>query len=440
MASLGQLPTEILQMIATQIYSQNDLLHLIYSSRKMCNLLLPILYSQVRLCDCHFDIQTVVPFLITILRYPELAKAVQHLDLNDWRYSPWDPRIQPRFDYEDHHKRLLKKADLGVRYSCEEEQLLFQGLEMGDSDAWLAVLIPQLTSLKSLRIAWPYEENKVNTMFAKAAEDGGRLFPHLQEVKAGHCDIEGYLDTDYLDPFFKFPAMRRVVGVMVAEDEEDNAPEPPSQRYSGVEKIELVMSNTVYGFPVWIQSCMALRSFHLDIGGPSISDVSIQSDPLRESLSYHKTTLETLWIRTDEEADRDEDEGWIGSFADFSALRMLQIPFKMLIDFDPETGTNQELRELLPPTLTFLYLCQCDPDLVVLAIEQIEALLDSRCLPKLVSLGLECSRPKKSIRPRMDLLTSRCKEMGIAFVNLPPSQRETWYYLGRNWPSHGYYS
>ncbi|KAJ5293722.1 hypothetical protein PENANT_c002G02870 [Penicillium antarcticum] len=435
MYTLGQLPPEIICLIGEQLNSQSDRLHLIFSSRHMYNMLLPTLYSQVRLCDGHHDIETLAPFLNTILRSPALAKEVQHLNVQDWGYSPWEKDLQARFDYNEYDSNLIENADCGIPYSAEEREFQLQGLRKGDSDAWLALLIPHLNNLQSLDIAWPYEENKVNLMFSKAAEDKGCLFPHLQEVYGAHCDTEGGVDSYYMNPFFNFPAMRKVSGNMIVEFEKEEIPGTPVKRCSGIEEIDLALSNNEYGFRFWIQSCIALRSFRLDVGGPIVSSISIQSGYLQESLSYHKTTLERFWLRTDEESDRDEDGGWIGSFAEFSALKMLHVPFAMLID-NLEAETHWELEALLPPSLESLYLCQCDSDLVILAIDQIETLLGLRCLPKLTSLGLECYMPKESIRHRLSLLSKTCEEAGVTFVNLPPAQLETWDYLETVWPRH----
>jgi hypothetical protein len=379
----------------------------------------------------------VIPLVSTILRNPTLAKAVHYLDLDSWDDQSWkeDPDILFEYDkYDGYDANLIENADCHIPSSAEEREYRIQALRDGYSDAWLAILIPQLTNLRGIKITWPYEARRVRTMFSKAAEDGGRLFPHLKEVFAEHCDTENSAEASWMDPFFKFPAMRKLSGRMIADRDHDHVPGTRILPCSGIEEIDLDMSNTEYGFSVWIQSCIALKSFRLEIGGPIVSEWSIHSHRLRESLSYHKTTLEKFWLRTDEESDPDLDEGWIGSFADFCVLKMLHIPFAMLVDFNEESATNRDLVSLLPPSLESLYLCQCDSGVTKLAIDEVEALLESRCLPNLTSLGLECQKPLEAARCRLSLISTRCEEAGITFVNLPQGQQETWDYLATVWP------
>jgi hypothetical protein len=435
MAAFNQLPTEILCLIVEQLDLQSDRLHLISSSRKMYNTLLPTLYSRVRLYYGDHNIESLAPFVNTILRNPTLAKTVQHLDLTAWAFDPWDTDPEAHFEYKDYDTNLIEKTDCGLRYSAEEREFQIQDLRKGWTDAWLALLLPQLSNLKRIALNWPYEENKVDKMFSRAAEDHGRLFPFLEEAFAGHCDTEGCVDASRMEPFFKFPAMRILCGSMIADCYDETVPRTQIQPCSGIEHIDLSMTNTVHGLHVWIQSCIALKSFRLDIGGATVSESELQSHRLRESLSYHKATLEKLWFRTDEESDPDMDEGWIGSFADFLAMKVLIISFAKLVDFQKaESTTTRDLVPLLPPSLETLYLCDCDYEVTNLALEQVEALLDSPRLPKLTLLGLECSRSLEAVRNRLDLIAARCEEKGITFVNFPPCQPETWDYLETIWP------
>jgi hypothetical protein len=399
----------------------------------MYDTLLPVLYSRVRIYDDP-DIRNLVTFVHTILRNPTLAKVVHYLDLDSWDGS-WkeDPDIHNPFEYDGYDANLIENADY-IFCLAEERWYWIQALRGGLADVWLIILIPKLTNLRGIKITWPYGEGRVLTMFSRAAEYGAPLFPHLEEVFAEHCDTKNSVEASWMVPFFKFPAMRKLSGRMITDHDHDHVPGTRIQPCSGIEEIDLDMSNTEYGFCVWIQSCIALKSFRLEIGGPTVSECSIQSHRLRDSLSYHKTTLEKFWLRTDKESNRDLDEGWIGSFADFSALKMLHIPFAMLADFDEESATNRDMVPLLPPFLESLYLCQCDYGLINLAIDQVEALLGSRCLPNLTSLGLECSRAPEAARCRLSLISKRCEEAGITFVNLPPEQRETRDYLATVWP------
>lgn len=434
MVMLLDLPEEALCLIAEELPFQGDRCSLIRSCRRLYTVLLPALYSRVILGNCtHHTIGQASRLVNAIARRPQLANAVRSIRLGYWDTEDANEEVDVDYEYD---RELLDGFVAGTCWSKQPHEQL----RLGNTDAWLALLLPQLKGLRRISICYPDMSEYVTGMFVKAAREDTTAFSRLVEAFGEWYDTENSIHASLMDPFFKFPAMRRVGGHAIV----DNAREEEETRiipFSDVTDIDLDMTNTECGFRVWIESCKALKTFRLNIGGGMISDgPEIVSAPLQESISLHKTTLEGFWLCGESYEPPEDDEGWMGSFADFSMLKYLHISISMLAKLDEDFEPTQELMAILPPSLETLYLCHCHNELLGWAVDQIDRLIESNCLPRLTSLGLEGYGPSEvqqsslETMRKLEELHKKCADAGVFFATSIGSHRVVPSHFVSLWP------
>lgn len=142
------LPNELICLIAEELPRQHDRYNLVLSCRRMHTALLPTLYSRVCLCDRdprHLAGQ-LSRFFNTIAQNPALANAVRYLSLNNW--DPYNAgfEVDCEFDYDE---ELIDGLVAGTIWSDQPKEQL----QLGNVDAWLALLISQMKCLRKIEIA-----------------------------------------------------------------------------------------------------------------------------------------------------------------------------------------------------------------------------------------------------------------------------------------------
>ncbi|KAK4861700.1 hypothetical protein LT330_003735 [Penicillium expansum] len=434
MIRLLNLPEETLCLIAESLDHQRDRHSLVLSCRRLYTVLLPTLYSQVILGDVNnHTVGQVSQFFNAIARRPELASAVRALRLESWDTEDDNGDIDCEFEYDG---ELIRRLVAGTCWSNQPNDQL----RRGNTDAWLALLIPQLKGLRQISICYPYGTEYVEKMFLKAAKENVTTFPRLTEAFAEWYDTENSIPASCMEPFFKFPAMRRIGGSYIVDSDREGG-EPRITPFSGVTDIDLDMTNTECGFGVWIESCKALKTFRLNVGGEMISEgPDLVSAPLRESISLHKSSLEAFWLCGESYEPPEDDDGWMGSFADFNTMKYLHISLSMLAKLNDDFEPTQEIVALLPPSLETLYLCHCHNELLEWAVDQIGRLLDSNCLPRLTSLGLEGYGPSEvhqsslETMRKLEELHKRCADAGVFFATSIGSHRVIPSHFVSLWP------
>ncbi|KAJ5950294.1 uncharacterized protein N7479_008707 [Penicillium vulpinum] len=421
--TLLDLPEETLCLIAEELDNQYDRYSLVQSCHRLYTVLLPTLYSRVILGDVSdHTIGQVSQFFNTIARRPELASAVRSLRVESWDTEDDIENINCEFEYDP---QLIDGLVAGTCWSKQPNDQL----RRGNTDAWLALLIPQLKGLRQISICYPYGSEYVEKMFEKAAKDDPAAFTRLADAFAEWYDTENSIHASCMEPFFKFPSVRRIGGSSILDsDRQEGAPRITP--FSGVTDIDLDMTNTECGFGVWMESCKALKTFRLNIGGGMISDgPDLVTGPLRESISLHKSSLEAFWLCGESYQYLEDDDGWLGSFADFNVMKYLHISISMLAKLDDDLEPTRNLVELLPPSLETLFLCHCPHELLEWAVDQIELLLNSNSLPRLTSLGLEGWGPTEveesslETMRKLEALNRRCAEAGLFFATSIGSHR-----------------
>ncbi|KAJ6132686.1 hypothetical protein N7471_007901 [Penicillium samsonianum] len=426
---LNDLPPEILHLIARDLGSK-ALYHLVSSSRRLHTVFQRSLYTDVTLYESESKDQTVNIFLYAVIRIPRLASYVRSLKVKSWDTDNANNERYPQkigFDGNLVYKIVGERTG----YSEQERSKWLEDLERDNSDAWLALLIPQLKQLRKLSLIWPCGSYYVLDMLEKVAIEEEPVFPHLKEAYAAWWDSEGGFQSHYMHAFFNFPSMRKVGCYMLKEYErhdddeyefESDDSELPkretlSQQCSNITDIDLQDSNAGEGMREWIQACKALKSFRVVHGAGVVSGDHFQPRKIYESLSLQKSTLESIWVEAHDGVYIDTDDEWMGSFVGFTALKLICASLPNLVGFDDGNLPVRKLRGVLPSSLETLYVSVDREESFNRAIDQLVELAASKSFPKLAAIHLEyyhLREPKNATR--LEWLEQRCQEAGVLCV------------------------
>jgi hypothetical protein len=435
----NDLPPEILHLIARNL-SSSSLYHLMSSSRRLHAVFQRSLYTDVTLREGDSKDQIANIFLYAVTRTPWLASCVRSL-----RVMEWDPENantetytqKVGFDGTLVHELVSERRG----YSDEERLEWLKDLECDNNDAWLALLIPQLKELQKLSLVWPDGSHHVVDMLQRAALEEEPIFPHLKEAYASWHDSENSFPSYYMDPFFKFPSMRKVGCDMLAEDEnrdddgfdaESDGSELPKRdtlppRCSNITDIDLQYSNAGEGMREWVQACKALKSFRI-VGGASVD--TFYPRKFYESLSLQKSSLESIWVEPNDGAYIDVHDEWMGSFIDFTALKLVCASLPNIVGFNELNLPVRRLQDVLPSSLETLYLSlgfNGDANFDA-AIDQLAELAISERFPRLAEIHLEyydIGKPENVAR--FEWLEERCQGASVLCLpHVPTVRLESW--------------
>ncbi|KAJ6120342.1 hypothetical protein N7523_004622 [Penicillium sp. IBT 18751x] len=166
----------------------------------------------------------------------------------------------------------------------------------------------------------------------------------------------------------------------------------------------------------WVQACKVLRSFRIVHGAGVVSGDDFQPRKLYNSLSLQKSTLESIWIEA-HDGDMDTDDEWMGSFVDFTALKLICASLPNFVEFDDRNLPVRDLRNALPPDLETLYLSVSRDEVFNEAIVQLAELAASRSFPRLASRYLEYYLlGKPGNIGKLDWLEQKCQNAGILCI------------------------
>jgi hypothetical protein len=184
---LSELPEEILWLISKQLEHPQDRLDLATSCRRLYGALQSTVFCNVKLCGYwgtkdmpSKNAALVSQLLSTIVRKPKYASMVQALDLGAWETKGiCDAHGYPSdFDFD---RGLTEKLVREATSDDSRQEKWIKHLEMGVTDAWLALLIPRLTNLRKISIVWTENADYVTKMFMEVADSETPVFPHLEE-------------------------------------------------------------------------------------------------------------------------------------------------------------------------------------------------------------------------------------------------------------------
>lgn len=395
------LPDDVLLLIGDFLEDHLDRYKLVFVCRRFHDLFLRLAYRAASLKSC----QHLQSFLGSILRRPELARAIRVLHFDRWQDKPSTGYVH----ITDKERPLLTQWARAISQSDEEHAQWEQDLQHGVSEAWIALLLPLVSNLRQLRLVYPKHNTYLDRTLSRAVDGERPAFQSLQEVSLNHLeddadDTKGnYLPSQIL-PFFRLPLMRTLSADRVLES--DSAQEargsPPStpltDSSSSVSEITLNASNGSKGMQSLVASCSSLKTFKYQH-----SDLHLHAEGYQPSAFYHslagcKNTLETLWLDTCGHhlpftiagANETHDE-WFGSLTEFTVLKDMRIRLPNLLDVRYHVEPSTSLPDILPRSLESLYIEGCKENTLSMLLNQVQMVLSQRTsrLPALQRLDIE---------------------------------------------------
>jgi hypothetical protein len=334
---MERLPNELLLSIGKHS-PQQTLQALTLCCRRFRDVFQPLIYSHISFAS--FSISS-VRFIIWLWKHPKLASQVRRLDLcwTDCDQEPFDG-----FDEGDEAVGFIEDA-LSEIFTPEEGETkdLWEEHLNGENlcaEAWLGLLLVRMTCVEILEFGHENSHLMLDILRKAAKRDQpfnqGPPFPCLQEVRGCVQWGASWISSDFLLPFFYFPAVRKIYGSAISElSDEDSRPLDISQSSCPVQEIVIDEGYWCRGMLDWLAVCTKLE--HISIR------VEIQADEyelsqkwkfdasqFRRAILPHSTTLKTLCIRYGEfyrdylnESDADDDA--FGSFSEFTVLQHLTV-------------------------------------------------------------------------------------------------------------------
>lgn len=378
------LPNDILLLVGESLEDHHDRYSLIFVCRRFHDLFLGLVYRAASMTTC-CDIQS---FLRSVLKRPELARAVRSLHFDRWQdgLSTGDAKITG----ED--RELFNRWTESISKSDDESADWKQDLRNGVSEAWIALLLPLARNLRHLRLIYPKDNNYLDRTLQRAVSGEYSAFQSLQEVSLSHleCDSDNtkgsFLPSQIL-PFFQLPLMRSISADTVmesnsAQEDRGMSEADPLTDPSSISEITLTAGNGAKGMKSLIASCPSLKSFKYQHSDSHLHAEGYQPSAFYRSLVGNRSTLQTLWLDscghhlpfTVTGVNETHDE-WFGSLAEFTALKNLRIrlPNLLNIRYQPEPMTS--LPDVLPQSLESLYVEGCKENSLSVLLKQIHMVL-----------------------------------------------------------------
>lgn len=398
---LDCLPAELLRLISSYLVNKKHLAHLIRSSRRLYIVLQQVLYTDVFLYGYKGSSRVIKNFLCTVTRAPRLADHVRSLRVMGMNFE----KSGIKEDKVEVDGNLLQKLlSERIGYTEEEKSRWLKDLDREEHcDCWLALLIPQLKQLRRLSINWPYAECYVFDMITRAVMEKEPILRHLEEISVNWRVGFNGVPTHRIFSFFSLPLVRKIRCDKVAEYDEsgDNGENdgqsspihlrrivlPP--RSSSITHIEMTNANAGKGMQELVRACKTLKSFRILIEPLVCPRKDYQPRKIYESLFPHRLTLKCLWIEPNDGCYTDTYDEWIGSFAHFSNLETIVIPFPNLVGFDEHSQPMRRICDVLPRSLKILYLILREGDGFITTMEQLVELATLKYLPSLSAVHLQ---------------------------------------------------
>ncbi|EKV10211.1 hypothetical protein PDIG_26860 [Penicillium digitatum PHI26] len=353
-----------------------------------------------------------------MLKRPALARAVRELDLTDWH---------ARSVSDDERNEIQTSASLRpwlneVSHSTHESDQWVQRLEQGVSDAWIALILPLLSQLQKLSLAYMTNSPYLDRIMQRAVDckqpfSVEPAFRHLREVSLhyredldrgehlGDVGAETQLPSTLLLPFFQLPSLRAITANSIVDPTSINLPseertdsERPRLGFSSITDIDLRASSGNHGMEILVSSCADLKSFKYQHSDSHVLSHGYQPSAFYRSLAHSKKSLQRLWLDhygshypfTAAGLNQSHDE-WFGSLVDFTALREVRVRLPNLLDIRYHNEPTTPLMDCLPSSIETLYIEGCEERYLGMLVSQVQTVIKN-CrarFPKLKRIDIE---------------------------------------------------
>ncbi|KAJ5890009.1 hypothetical protein N7504_010819 [Penicillium tannophilum] len=372
---------DILFLVLDHIYDTKDRLRLLLVCRQWYTALLPKAYERIRV-----EGEQVYDLVCLIQRNPIIGPSIQDLDLT---WGGDDDSIE--YNVEP-FKNILDQASLSAEHRTNWEKDLLKG----ESDAWLAVLMPSLEAVRTLWIQYPGYSDYFFPTIARAAAreapfDTKPVLQRLNSVRA-ECEYSktAYFAKEFL-PFLHFPAILSFSASPFCEayDDHDVNYSKPAPGTSRIRELEFGQSNGSNGMIDYITSCANLEVFDYQHDNQAIwGEIYLNFRPLAfyTALYTQKHSLRVLRLNNNGEingeddwaADDEIDYTTFGSLIEFQQLRELRMPLRTLLQFGQNDYPAVSLLEVLPPSLEHLQLAGYSVEDFDLVVKNLQSMLGQR--------------------------------------------------------------
>lgn len=395
---MDTLPVEIILTIVNYVSDTKDRLRLLRVCRRWQDLFFGVAYNRVDI-----DGSLIEPLTKVVLANPRIGAAIRDLSVR-W----WNSYVDPQLQQSKSNDTLPEAADelvAQISKSPDERRDWMENLQVGNQEAWLALLLALVPNLIVLSGQYCHDAPRVTRVVSRAArkEPPFDTRPALQRLETLHIineDVkEVYPHWQFL-PFFHLPSIRDVNLCAVKETREwHRLNDPAVCSASGTAPVEsLVLEyhcNGRKGMAELITSCANLKQFkyqhdHQEIWGESYID--FQPRKFYRALLTQKHSLEVLHLSdtgnvdgagADDLSDDEEDDGpeaydrWFGSLAEFSQLQDLRIRVQNLLNYhDRDKDKSVMLKDILPRSLRSLHVAECWEKHCAMLVPNLQGVLD----------------------------------------------------------------
>ncbi|KOS39991.1 hypothetical protein ACN38_g9145 [Penicillium nordicum] len=385
------LNNDIFLLISEQLDDQSDQLNLLLVCRGWYSIFLPKAYKTISV-----EAPQIYPLSRAVRNNPRIGTAIQNLSV-DWCHS--ESELGNDYDVDGLVETLKQVGDAADDLAAWEESL-----RTGCPDAWLAVLVLSLESIKSMTLRFSHSPYFL-PMVTRIAANGNlpSLKSALQSLESVDIWVDDHMEyylAHELLPFFYLPAMRVFTAGGVCEVDPGIASLKPGT--STIREIDLGHSNTNNGgngFAEYIISCANLEIFDYQHDNKSIwGEVYKEFCPLLfyNALCSQKHSLRELRLNNNGETgdsgfDEDTEEfNGFGSLAEFHQLRELRMPLRTLLQFGSSDQPKVSLLEVLPPSLELLNLAHYHEEDFEIVNKNLQAMLAQRGrLPNLKRIEIQ---------------------------------------------------
>ncbi|CAI7594321.1 unnamed protein product [Penicillium glandicola] len=387
--------------LGEQLEEKADRWNLIFVSHHFHDLFLPLVYRKVSIN--HW--QDANSFLHAILKRLALARAVRGLDLTKWHAKSVSGDDCNQIQTSEFLRAWLDAVSLSRVESDQWSQCLGQGI----SDAWVALILPLLSQLRTLSLAYttnsPYlEQIMQRAVDCKKPFSVQPAFRYLREVSLHHREdldnsehidnagSETQLSSTLLLPFFQLPSVRAITANSVVDLDSTTSPSEestddvkPRRGFSSITDIDLRASSGNHGMEMLVSSCADLKSFKYQHSDSHVLSHGYQPSAFHRSLTHSKKSLQTLWLDhygshypfTAAGLNQSHDE-WFGSLVDFTALQEVRVRLPNLLDIRYQNEPTTPLIECLPSSLETLYIEGCEERHLGMLVSQLQTVIKNR--------------------------------------------------------------
>ena len=424
MAYLQNLSTELIVSILSHVSNIRTLYNLSLVSKDLHILTESFLYQKYENTGRGpEDFRHFLPFLRTIVRSPSLAQHVKCVALRGWEtdeivalrgYSDMRALQLCEEDlqlYIDAIKRLKAPEEAGWISAISESRDGFPS-EYRDEDAFVALLLSQLSNLEELQLSEvPYLSSRTWSVADLAGQKQcqssfNELHPlsNLRKLQVRSNDSKYGFNIEDIWPLLRLPSLRTFDALRCQWDERvwERSPNNSLMHTIILEQCAF----TAKALELLVAPCKALKVFRFSHGQLHANNITpFTAKQAIEILQPHQSTIEDLKLDLDEEWEVWPKQGWesyqisdtmVNTLSNFQNLvsleagqqSLLGIHYLKLDTTSPESV--RRLTEILPPSLEYLSLLFCDMRIEASLFEL--AIVRESKFPHLLTMRIEMAR------------------------------------------------